>query len=253
LLPDRSAIVPVGDERGSIASRSTDARRRAVLTAVADLLRERGVNGFTRNEVLDATGIDSDEFDETFTADRGVVETLVHERVTEALSVQESLLRELDSLRGLQLWRDETVRLQEADMIAGRRLGALVSWTADHHEPARLVLKSGFESWQRYLAAGIRRMIVRGELSPAADAEALATSILAALQGGALLARTSGQIRPLEVALDTAVNQVRAHARPAADRTEPPGQLVGQEGADVVQGHVQGSLHRGDVMGRLRE
>jgi hypothetical protein len=165
------------------------------------------------NEVLDATGLDAHEFNEVFTADRSVVETLVLERVNEALSAQKCLLRELDSLEGLQLWRDETVRRQEADIHSDFPLGTLVSSIADHHEPARLLLKSGFETWQRYLAAGIRRMIVRGELTGAADATALATSILAAVQGGVLLARTSGRIHPLEVALDTAINQVRVHAR----------------------------------------
>jgi hypothetical protein len=165
------------------------------------------------DEVLVTAGLDADEFDEAFAGDRSVVETLVLERIKEALSAQESLLRELDSLDGLRRWRDETIRLQQADIQAGHPLGALVSWTAHHCEPARLALKSGFETWQRYLADGIRRMIVRGELTGEANAKALATSILAAVQGGVLLARTSGQIHPLEVALDTAINQVRAYAR----------------------------------------
>lgn len=205
----------MGDERGPIVAPSPDTRRRAILTAVTELLRERGANGFALTEVLDATGLGVADFAEAFAVDRGVVETLVLERVTEAVAAQECLLRELDSLQGLQRWRDETVRLQEADIRAGRPLGALVSWVADHHEPGRLVLKSGFEIWQRHLATGIRRIIARGELVPTADPRALATSILAAVQGGALLARTSGRIRPLEVALDTAINQVRAHARHA--------------------------------------
>lgn len=123
--------------------------------------------------------------------------------VEEELSTQESLLRELDSLRGFQRWRDETVRLQRADLRAGR---------------PRPMLKSAFETWQRYLAAGIRRMIVGGELAAEADADALAIAILAAVQGGVLLARTSRQIHQLEVALDTAIDQVRAYI-PKAPRT----------------------------------
>lgn len=203
----------VGDERRSVVPLSPDARKQAILTAAAGLLRERGANGFTLPEVLDATGLDADQFAEAFTADRSVVEVLVLERVNETLSAQESLLRNLDSLDGLQQWRDETIRRQEADIRAGWPLATLVSSIADHHEPARLVLKSGLDTWRRYLAAGIRRMMVRGELDSATDATALATVILAALHGGVLLAKTSGQIRPLEVALDTAMGQVRSHAR----------------------------------------
>lgn len=202
----------VGDELGPIVAPSLEARRCAILTAIVGLLHERRVGGFTLTEVLDVTGLDAAEFHAAFTGDRGVVETLVRRRVDEELSTQESLLRGLDSLHTLQLWRDEMVRLQEADIRAGRPLDALVRRTAHQQEPARLVLNSGFETWQRYLAAGIQRMIERGELTGAADAKALATSILAAVQGGVLLARASGQLRLLEVALDSAINQVRAYA-----------------------------------------
>jgi hypothetical protein len=196
-------------------------------------LRERGANGFTVDDVLDATGFDTDEFREACPNDRSVVELLVLERVDEEVRTQESLLAELDSLQGLQRWRDETLRRQGTGVSADRRLGALVSWTADQHEPARLVLKSGFETWQRYLAAGIRRMIVRGELSSEADANGLAIAILAAVQGGVLLARTSGQIRQLEVALDTAISHVRAYRSIAPRCMNPQRELVDHEGADV--------------------
>ena len=164
--------------------------------------------------------------------------------IDEELATQRSLLHELDSLRGLRRWRDEMLRIHGADIRADRPLGTLVSWTADRREPARLVLKSALETWQRYLAVGIQRMIDGGELTGEADANALAIAILAAVRGGVLLARTSRQIRQLEVALDTAINQVRAHAS-ARDA------LVDHEGVDVVQGHVQGGRHRGDVMGGL--
>jgi hypothetical protein len=41
------------------------------------------------------------------------------------------------------------------------------------------------------------------------------------------------------------------HATPG--KAEVPLTLVDQEGADVVQGHVQGCLHRSDAMGRVGE
>ena len=52
----------------------------------------------------------------------------------------------------------------------------------------------------------------RGVLTASADAHALATGLLAALQGGYLLAKTARDVRPMRVVLDMAIAQVRAYS-----------------------------------------
>jgi hypothetical protein len=54
-----------------------------------------------------------------------------------------------------------------------------------------------------------------GELSADADPEALATALMAALQGGLLLSQTARGAQPLELAMDMALDHVRRH------RTKP--------------------------------
>ena len=56
-------------------------------------------------------------------------------------------------------------------------------------------------------------MRTRGELKPAADPADLATAVLTALQGGLLLAQTMRSTRPLELALDMALQHVVAKSR----------------------------------------
>jgi hypothetical protein len=46
----------------------------------------------------------------------------------------------------------------------------------------------------------------RGQLVPAADADQLATAILAALEGGLLLAQIERNVRPLAAALDVMIS-----------------------------------------------
>ena len=48
----------------------------------------------------------------------------------------------------------------------------------------------------------------RGELKPEANPAELATAIIAALQGGLLLAQTMRSSRPLELALDMAIGHI---------------------------------------------
>jgi AcrR family transcriptional regulator len=214
---DRSAIVPDGDEPRYVLPPLPAEARHEILDAIADLLRHHGVNGFSTADVLDAVGVDLDQVGESITSSLGLVQILVLERVKEVLDQQEALLRDLGSLEDLHRWRDEMVRAQASDIRAGCPLGTLVGWIADHHEGARAALRAGFDTWERYLAAGIERMAVDGEVwASDVDAKAFATSILAALQGGILLARTSRQLKPLECALDMAIAQVsaRSSARP---------------------------------------
>jgi len=49
-----------------------------------------------------------------------------------------------------------------------------------------------------------------GVLNPDADPDRLATGLMAALQGGYLLAETAHDIRPMEIALDMALDHVKS-------------------------------------------
>jgi hypothetical protein len=49
-----------------------------------------------------------------------------------------------------------------------------------------------------------------GRLRADVDAADLATGLIAALQGGYLLAQTARDVRPMEVALDMALDHVRS-------------------------------------------
>jgi TetR/AcrR family transcriptional repressor of nem operon len=49
----------------------------------------------------------------------------------------------------------------------------------------------------------------------------LATGLMAALQGGYLLAQTAHDTKPMEVALDMALGQIKAHMAEDGDPVEP--------------------------------
>jgi hypothetical protein len=55
----------------------------------------------------------------------------------------------------------------------------------------------------------------RGQLLPAADPDQLATAMLAALQGGLLLAQIERSSRPLATALDVMISLTASLAPPA--------------------------------------
>lgn len=122
------------------------------------------------------------------------------------------MLNNLHSVRDLVQWWDEVVCLGQGRDDGIRPLGDLAELLADGDEAGRPAVRAGFAAWESLLAGGITRVRDSGELAAEADPERLATGLMAGLQGGLLLARTTREVRRLEVALDMALGYVRAHA-----------------------------------------
>ncbi|WP_424983830.1 TetR family transcriptional regulator C-terminal domain-containing protein [Labedaea rhizosphaerae] len=80
----------------------------------------------------------------------------------------------------------------------------------DQDDQARATLAQSFVAWEGLLAAGLRRMRESGVLRPDADPDKLATGLMAALQGGYLLAETAHDVKPVEIALDMALDHVKS-------------------------------------------
>jgi len=52
-------------------------------------------------------------------------------------------------------------------------------------------------------------MVASGQLPPNANVEQLALATMASLEGGLLLAKTNRSVRPIEVALDAAIDYLK--------------------------------------------
>jgi hypothetical protein len=94
--------------------------------------------------------------------------------------------------------------------VSGCPIGSLSHEAAANDAVLREHLAAYLTDWQARLAAGVEALRARGEVGPEADPAALATSLLAAIQGGLILARAAGTLEPLETALDGALAQLHA-------------------------------------------
>ena len=132
-------------------------------------------------------------------------------RAETLLAQQRRRLEKVESLRGLELWRDEMVeRNALRDGAYGCPLGSIANEIADHHEDTRRIIATHFDEWLQMLIDAIDRLRTIGILRADADSRALASGLLAALQGGYLLAKTARDVNLMRVALDMAIAQVRA-------------------------------------------
>lgn len=154
-------------------------------------------------DLVDHHGQDCDRPDEALTSET------VQAGIEKLLAAQKPLLKSMESVHDLVRWRNEVVRLARTRDYA---ICSLADLLVDGEENGRMAVQAGITAWEALLAAAIRRARDNRELAPDTDPGRLATGLLAALQGGLLLARTTRDVRQLETALDMALGYVQAHA-----------------------------------------
>jgi hypothetical protein len=110
----------------------------------------------------------------------------------------------LGTIDGLNAWRE--LVLTHADHTRGTGgcpLGSLGSQLAESDPNARAGVAAGFGRWSTAIRDGLRALHAAGHLAPDIDPDDLAVTLLAALQGGLLLAQVQRDTRPLQTTLDT--------------------------------------------------
>jgi AcrR family transcriptional regulator len=192
--------------------------------AAAEMMHVKGVAPTTLDDVRAASGTSKSQLYRHYPDKDALVRDVVALQAAQVLQGQQQLLRRLSSLRGLERWRDAVVEHNALRNGAyGCPLGSLASELADQDEAARKAILRYFDTWEGLLKAGLDRMKDTGVLRADADAEELATGLMAALQGGYLLAQTARDVRPMRIALDMAIDHVKVFAA-AADDATPPGE-----------------------------
>jgi len=172
----------------------------------------RGVGATTLEDVRVASGTSKSQLYHHFTDKDALVRDVIAWQGEQLLAIQEQKLRRLRSMRGLELWRDAMLQRNRLRQGAyGCPLGSLANELSDRNEDARVALADLFARWEQLLADGFERMRKDGVLRDEADPAQLATQLMAALQGGYLLAQTAHDSRPMELALSMALDNVRRY------------------------------------------
>jgi TetR/AcrR family transcriptional repressor of nem operon len=191
------------------------ATRDRIVDAAASLVYERGFAGTSLDDVMAATGTSKSQLYHYFADKDALVREVIKEQLGRIIAAQQAAgLHDVSSWEGLQRWCDHFVAATRATQGAGGcPLGSLVGELADHSEPARQVLAQCFADWQSYLSEGFTAMRDNGELAAQADPAELALTVLTALQGGLLMAQATRSPRPVDLALNMALQHTAAYRR----------------------------------------
>ncbi len=178
------------------------ARTRArIVEEAAALIHERGVAGTTLEDVKVAAEVSGSQMYHYFPDKNDLLQAVID---YQADNIVKRNTQALASSNGVEAWRKMVITAaRRTQAKGGCQLGSLGGQLAETDPEARALIAAGFEQWASALSDGLRPLHTGGKLPSGIDPDDLATTLLATLEGGLLLAQVQRDIRPFETAVNT--------------------------------------------------
>lgn len=202
------------------------ATRRRIVEAAAALIRERGVADTGLDDIGAAAATSKSQMFHYFPGGKtDLLHAVAVHEAGQVIADQQPYLGDLTSWRKWQAWR--RLVIQKYDTQRDRcPLAALTTHMGKATPLTRDIVSTLYDTWSRYLAAGVQALKDSGEIDAGTDVDATATALLAAIQGGVMMMQATDRISYLEIALEEALDAMR---RPPST---PPAKLPAKSVAE---------------------
>src|SRR5438105_12050747 len=182
-------------DRPRLTAKGARTRARIVEEAAA-LIHERGVAATTLEDVKAAAEVSGSQLYHYFPDKDDLVQAVIDYHADAIVSRNRQVLGGAD---GVEAWRKMVITAAKRTKAKGGcQLGSLVGQLAENDPEARALIAAGFDQWAAAIADGLRSLHADGKLRSDIDPDDLATTLLATLQGGLLLAQVQQSPRPIE-------------------------------------------------------
>jgi TetR/AcrR family transcriptional repressor of nem operon len=170
--------------------------------AAARLIHEHGVAGTTLDDVRTVAEVSGSQLSHYFAGKDELVQAVIDHQADVIVGRQEQA--DLGTAEGVRAWRDMVIAAaRDTGGKGGCPLGSLGGQLAETDPGARALIAAGFDRWSAAIGDGLCTLQAAGRLPAGVTPDDLAVTLLAALQGGLLLAQVQRDTRPLETAVDT--------------------------------------------------
>jgi TetR/AcrR family transcriptional regulator, transcriptional repressor for nem operon len=187
---DRPRLTPKGERT-----------RARIVEEAAALIHERGVAATTLEDVRAAAEVSGSQMSHYFPGKNDLVQAVID---YQADTIVNRNRHALSSTNGVEDWRKMVITAAKRTKAKGGcQLGSLVSQLAECDPEARTLIAAGFDQWAAAIGDGLRSLHADGKLRSDIDPDDLATTLLAALEGGLLLGQVLRSSRPIETAVNT--------------------------------------------------
>lgn len=185
--------------------RGKDARSR-IVNAAAELFYFGGVRATGLAEVAAASGTGKGQMYHYFDSKQDLVASVVGVQIDQTLDPQVERLITMSTAEDLRAWAAEAVGNHQGSETIRCPLGSLVVEISSSYPALQQDLRGGFQRWQEMLETALGRLQTSGHIRrdiPPAD---LAQLLLCAYEGGVTMSEVNGSTRPLQIALNAAVD-----------------------------------------------
>jgi AcrR family transcriptional regulator len=185
------------------------ATRERIVAGTAELVRERGAENIGLDDVRAATATSKSQLFHYFPDGRAALLRAVAGHEADAvIADQQPYLGELATSASWRAWRDVVVEKYRAQGDACP-LSALTQQLVPGDSQIKPIIAELLRHWHELLTRGVERAQADGRVDASADPAQLASTILAAVQGGVVLMQATGSVSHLEQALDAALRAAR--------------------------------------------
>jgi AcrR family transcriptional regulator len=176
--------------------------RDAILSAAAQVMQQQGLAGPSVDDVLAASGAGKSQFYHYFDSRQDLAAAVLYHQFDRVMAAQPSL-RDSDCA-DLRAWRDQVVGAHRDSSYGMCPLGVFVGQVDDEPE-LNSILAELFGRWERCLVDLVSCARDQGRVRSDVDPEDAGRMLLAALEGGTMLAHVHRQSTALERSLDAAI------------------------------------------------
>lgn len=189
-------------DRPNLTPKGLRTRARIVEVAAA-LIHERGVADTTLEDVKAAAAVSGSQLYHYFPDKNELVRAVIDYQADAIVKRNRHVLGGAD---GVEAWREMVITAaRRTQAIGGCQLGSLGGQLAERDPEARARIAAGFDHWVAAISDGLRSACADGTVSSDIPPDDLATTLLATLEGGLLLAQVQRDVRPFETAVNTAL------------------------------------------------
>jgi AcrR family transcriptional regulator len=176
--------------------------RTAIVTAAAELMHRHGLAGPSMDDVLAASGTGKSQLYHYFDNRQDLAAAVLAHQFDRVLAAQPALLD--PECADLRTWRDQVLVAHRASGYGMCPLGAFVGQVDDEPELSK-ILAGLFDRWEGHLASLVSRARDEGRVRSDLDPEDAGRMLLAALEGGTILAHLHRHPADLKRSLDAAI------------------------------------------------
>ena len=190
-------------------SRKGAKTRQQILNSAFDLFHEHGIHATSVDDILKRSGAGKSQFYHYFKSKEDILHVLlqgIHTMIKEG----QTHFKPMHSWEDFQNWLSRCIDKQkEHDCARACPIGQMAGQLSQDDKLLREDIKNIFQAMKDYPKAFFEKLKANAELVEAADPDAMADMCVAAMQGGAMLAKTYRN----EKAARNAADQLYAHMR----------------------------------------